>query len=63
MSGKGSKQRPSQITKDNFSYNWDTIFKNKVPVCEGECNTCIKNPEANQVLQITEPIKNNMVQQ
>ena len=60
--GKGSKQRPTQISKDSFSVNWDAIFgKKKETQCAGECDICIKNPEANQVLQITEPIENDMV--
>ena len=63
MSGKGSKQRPTQITKDNFSNNWEAIFgkKEKKTDCSGECNICIKNPDSIQVLQITEPIENDMV--
>jgi hypothetical protein len=27
--GKGSKQRPSQISKEDFNKNWDKIFGNK----------------------------------
>lgn len=64
MSGKGSKQRPTQISKESFSVNWDAVFgkKEKKSECGGECQVCIKNPEASQVLQITEPIENLMVQ-
>ena len=48
MSGKGSKQRPTQISKDNFSSNWDVIFGKKKEVekyneCPQPCNDCQKN--------------------
>ena len=29
MSGKGSKQRPTQIPRKQFEDNWDKIFNNK----------------------------------
>jgi hypothetical protein len=61
--GKGSMRRPNQTAAEQFSNAWDTIFgKKKDTQCVGECNICIKNPDVNQVLQITEPIKNDMVQ-
>lgn len=29
MSGKGSKQRPTQVPRKQFEDNWDKIFKKK----------------------------------
>jgi hypothetical protein len=29
MAGKGDKRRPSQITPETYSDNWDAIFKKK----------------------------------
>ena len=35
MSGKGSKQRPCQVTQEQLDTNWNTAFKVKP-----ECRTC-----------------------
>lgn len=41
-SGKGDKQRPSEVTEDQFSNNWERIFGAKkkagevCKVCHGE---------------------------
>ena len=29
MTGKGDKRRPSQVTPETYSDNWDAIFKKK----------------------------------
>jgi hypothetical protein len=32
MSGKGSKPRPYSVTQEEYSNNWDLIFKKDKPV-------------------------------
>ena len=29
MSGKGSRQRPHSVSREQFASNWDAIFKKK----------------------------------
>ena len=45
MAGKGSKQRPMSVSNNNFSDNWDAIFKKKedAPVIENEISTQADN--------------------
>jgi len=36
MSGKGSKQRPCQVSREQFENNWETIFGKKDANTEGQ---------------------------
>ena len=50
MSGKGSKPRPFTITKEDFSSNWDRIFKVK------EDNTGIDKNEYQDILSTEDAV-------
>ena len=50
MSGKGSKPRPFTITKEDFSSNWDRIFKVR------EDNTGIDKNEYQDILSTEDAV-------
>ena len=50
MSGKGSKPRPFNITKEDFSSNWDRIFKVR------EDNTGIDKNEYQDILSTEDAV-------
>lgn len=38
--GKGSKQRPTQVSRETFESNWDAVFKKKTEFKRYRCTQC-----------------------